>query len=52
MSEQVCQLEKAECPKCKSDINFKKLGKAFCNCKSEDCDWRCEGHCENKEQDL
>jgi len=44
MSNYTCQLEAAACPVCKADINFKKRGKNFCNCKK--CDWKCEGHCE------
>lgn len=46
MSEKKCQLKAAACPVCGADINFKKRGKAYCNCKK--CDWRCEGHCESE----
>lgn len=46
MSDKKCQLKAACCPECGSDINFKKTGKDYCNCKK--CDWRCDGHCEEK----
>lgn len=41
-----CSLKEARCPVCKSDINFKKKDKGFCNCKNQNCHWRCLGHCE------
>lgn len=42
-----CPLERAYCPICGSDINFKKSSKEFCNCKK--CIWICPGECEKNE---